>query len=47
NKEQAREVGVEWATAQSKELLNAGVPGLHFYTLSRSDNIRKIAKAVF
>ncbi|MCF8232666.1 MAG: methylenetetrahydrofolate reductase [NAD(P)H] [Bacteroidales bacterium] len=47
NKEQAREVGVEWAIAQSKELLDAGVPGLHFYTLSRSDNIRKIARAVF
>ena len=47
NKQQAREVGVEWAIAQSKELLDAGVPALHFYTLSQSDNIRKIAKAVF
>lgn len=47
NKQQAREVGVEWAIRQSKELLDAGVPGIHYYTLSQSDNIRKIAKAVF
>jgi methylenetetrahydrofolate reductase (NADPH) len=47
NNEQAREVGVEWTTAQAKELLKAGVPALHFFTMGRADNIRKIAKAVF
>jgi methylenetetrahydrofolate reductase (NADPH) len=47
NNEQAREVGVEWTTAQAKELLSAGVPALHFFTMGRADNIRKIAKAVF
>ncbi len=42
-----RQVGVEWATAQSKELIKFGVPGLHYYTLDQSDNIKKIAKEVF
>ena len=42
-----REVGIEWAIQQSKELLEFGVPGLHFYTMGKSDNIRKIAEAVF
>lgn len=46
NKE-VRQVGVEWAVMQSKELIQKGVPGIHYYTLDQSDNIRKIAKAVF
>jgi len=28
--------GVDYATRQCEELVNAGVPGLHFYTLNRS-----------
>lgn len=43
----ARNVGVEWAIQQSKELVKYGVPGLHYYTLGQSDNIAQIAKAVF
>ena len=42
-----REVGVEWAVAQSQELLEFGVPVLHYYTMGKSDNIRKIAERVF
>ena len=44
---EARQVGVEWAIKQSKELVNFGVSGLHFYTLGSSDNLIKIAKEVF
>ena len=44
---QVRELGVEWAIQQSKELMEYGVPVLHFYTMGKSDNIQKIAKAVF
>ena len=43
----AREVGIEWATRQSKELIKAGVPGIHYYTLGRSDNIARIVRASF
>ena len=43
----AREVGIEWAIHQAKELKAAGVPIIHFYTMGRTDNIRKIARNVF
>ena len=46
NKE-VRQVGVEWAIQQSKELMNAGVPVLHYYSMGKSSNIKAIAKAVF
>ena len=45
--EDAREAGIEWAAMQSKELLKAGVPGIHYYTLGRSDNIARIVKSAF
>lgn len=41
------QVGVEWATMQSKELLSKGVPGIHYYTLGSSDNICRIVKAAY
>ena len=44
---QVKEVGVEWCIAQSRELIQAGVHVLHYYTMSRSENIHKIAKAIF
>lgn len=31
-----RAVGVEWTAAMARELLAAGVPGIHFYTLNKS-----------
>lgn len=46
NKE-VRQVGVEWAIEQSKELMAAGVPVLHYYSMGKSTNIKAIAKAVF
>lgn len=47
NNEEVRQVGVEWCAMQSKELKAAGVPVLHYYTMGKSDNIRKIASSVF
>ena len=42
-----REVGIEFAIQQSKELMKYGVPVLHYYSMGKSDNIRKIAAEVF
>ena len=41
------QVGIEWCIQQSKELMAAGVPILHYYTMSRPNNIKEIAKALF
>ncbi len=46
NNNEIRQVGIEWAIFQSKELLKFGVPGVHFYTMGKSDNIREIAKNI-
>ena len=46
NKE-VRQVGVEWAIQQSKELLQANVPVLHYYSMGKSDNVKAIAKHIF
>jgi len=40
-------VGIEWGIKQSKELLDHGVPVLHYFTVGISENIRQIAKAIF
>ncbi|OMP31540.1 methylenetetrahydrofolate reductase [NAD(P)H] [Mangrovimonas sp. DI 80] len=42
-----RQVGIEWAIQQSKELLEAGVPVLHYYSMGKSDNIKAIAEHLF
>ncbi|MCH2171628.1 methylenetetrahydrofolate reductase [NAD(P)H] [Myxococcota bacterium] len=36
------EVGVEWATLQCRELLENGVPGIHFYTMNKSPATRHV-----
>ena len=46
-KEQVYEAGVAWCVAQSQDLLRHGVPAIHYYTMGKADNIRKIVKTVF
>lgn len=42
-----RQVGIEWAIQQSKELKAGGVPVLHYYSMGKSDNVKAIASALF
>jgi methylenetetrahydrofolate reductase (NADPH) len=44
---EVRQVGVEWAIQQSKELQQANVPLIHYYSMGKSDNIKAIAAEVF
>lgn len=41
------QAGIEWAIAQSRDLLAHGVPAIHYYTMAKTDNVCKIVKAVF
>lgn len=47
NNKAVRQIGIEFAIQQSKELLDYGVPCLHYYSMGKSDNIKAIAKGVF
>lgn len=42
-----KQVGIEWAIQQGKELIQDQVPALHFYTMSKSDSVRAIAEKLF
>jgi methylenetetrahydrofolate reductase (NADPH) len=42
-----KQIGIEWCIAQSKELVAAGIPVLHYYSMGKSENIKAIAKEVF
>jgi methylenetetrahydrofolate reductase (NADPH) len=42
-----KEVGIQWAIQQSRELVKQGVPTLHFYSMGKSDPIYRIAKELF
>ena len=39
--------GIKWCIQQSKELVKANVPCLHFYTMGASEATRMVAKEVF
>lgn len=47
NNAQVAELGIEWGTHQSKELKAAGVPCIHYYTMSNSSSVKSIAKDIF
>jgi len=42
-----RALGIEWCIAQSKELIQAGVPLIHYYSMGKSSNIMEIGKELF
>jgi beta-hydroxyacyl-ACP dehydratase FabZ len=42
-----KQIGIEWCTQQSKELVAAGIPVLHYYSMGKAENIKAIAKEIF
>lgn len=47
NNAEVENVGREWGIHQSKELKDAGVPCIHYYTMSNSSSVKAIAKEIF
>jgi methylenetetrahydrofolate reductase (NADPH) len=41
------QVGIEWCIQQSKELVDAGIPILHYYSMGKAENIKAIAREIF
>ncbi len=46
DKDAVKEIGVEWTIHQSKELKEAGVPCLHYYTMGDTPTIKKIIDSI-
>jgi methylenetetrahydrofolate reductase (NADPH) len=42
-----KQVGIEWAIQQSKELMQFGAPTLHYYSMGKSDPVYQIARELF
>ena len=47
DKEAVRRIGIEWCTAQCRELLAQGVPAVHFYTMGKSANVVEVLRNCF
>lgn len=45
--EEAYQAGIDWAVQQSRDLLEHGVPAIHYYTMAKPDNVCEIVRAVF
>lgn len=42
NNQEVKEVGIAWGIKQTKELIAAGVPCIHYYTMGKSEAVKKI-----
>lgn len=45
--EEVKQLGIEWAAMQCRELLQAGAPNLHFYSMGAVESIHEIAKRIY
>ena len=45
--EDAKELGIEWTTAQVKDLFEHGYNNVHFFTVSAVDSVKQITKTLF
>jgi methylenetetrahydrofolate reductase (NADPH) len=37
-------IGVDWAIRQAHELMEAGVPCIHFYIMSSAETVKKVVE---
>lgn len=44
---QMEQLGTEWCIHQCKELMEHGVPSIHFYSVGAVESIRQVAKAIY
>ncbi len=47
NDNEAKQVGVEWCTAQAKGLVEHGVSSIHFYSLMATQSVKKVASEIY
>lgn len=47
NDDEVRRAGVEWCIDQCRELMEYGVPSIHFYSIGAVDSIKDVAKAIY
>lgn len=47
NDVEVQQVGIEWCVQQCRELMERGVPVLHFYSVGAADSIREVAARIF
>lgn len=47
NDEEAKEVGVEWCTAQAIDLIAHQAPSIHFYSLNATRSVERVAKRAY
>ena len=45
--EAVKQIGIEWCVQQSKELVAAGIPVLHYYSMGKAENVKAIAREIF
>ena len=45
--EAVRRTGVDWCIRQTRELLQSGVPAVHYYTMSKSRNVAEVLRNCF
>jgi len=47
NNDEVKALGIEWGIQQARELKEANVPSIHFYSLNATPSVEAIAKAVY
>ncbi len=42
-----KQIGTEWCIQQSKDIIAAGFPVVHYYSMGKADSVKKIAQEIF